>query len=171
MSNVNPDAGRGVTPALGPYFVVPVLASGLTIYYLVSTTGLIWEAKSTGIVIGTILLALCAAQIGRLSLRVVRGEGTLGFGELVADTLFNRQRLALLVLTALFIATLPWVGTSLGLFIILVISIRVMGVRDWRVLVAVGLITAAVVHLLLIYLLGSQLPEGVLKPFFSFIGI
>jgi hypothetical protein len=46
-----------------------------------------------------------------------------------------------------------------------------MGVKSWRVLVAVALITAAAVHGLLIYLLGSQLPQGFLKPFFASLGI
>jgi hypothetical protein len=170
MSNANPEAGRGTTPALGAYFIIPLLACALTVYYLISTVGLIWEAKSTGIVIGVLLLALCTAQIVRLGLKVARGEGTLGFGDLVEDNLFNRQRLALLVLSALFIAALPWIGTTVGLFLVIVASIWVMGVRNWRLLVTVAAGTAATVHFLLIYLLGSQLPQGVFKALFSFGG-
>ncbi len=170
MSNANPEAGRGPPPALGAYFIIPLLACGLTIYYLISTVGLIWEAKSTGIVIGVILLALCGAQIIRLGLKIARGEGTLGLGDLVENNLFNRQRLALLVLSALFIAALPLVGTTVGLFLVIVASIWVMGVRNWRVLVTTAAVTAATVHLLLIYLLGSQLPQGVFKNLFSFGG-
>jgi hypothetical protein len=171
MSDANPDAGRGPPPALGAYFIIPLLACGLTIYYLISTVGLIWEAKSTGIVIGVVLLALCGTQIIRLGLKIARGEGTLGLGDLVENSLFNRQRLALLVLSALFIAALPLIGTTVGLFLVIVASIRVMGVRDWRVLVATAAATAATVHLLLIYLLGSQLPQGVFKNLFSFGGM
>lgn len=170
MSNADPETGRGSIPALGAYFLIPLMACGLTAYYLVSTNGLIWEAKATGIVIGVVLLALCGAQILRLGLKIARGEGTFGFGDLVEDTLFNRQRFALLILSALFIATLPWIGTTVGLFLLIVASVRLMGVRDWRVLVAVAAITAATVHFLLIYLLGSQLPQGVFKPLFSFGG-
>jgi hypothetical protein len=171
MSSADPEAGRGPIPALGAYFLIPLMACGLTAYYLVSTIGLIWEAKATGIFIGVILIGLCIAQFVRLGLMVARGEGTLGFGDLVENTLFNRQRLALLVLTAAFIILLPWVGTTAGLFLLIVASVRLMGVRDWRVLVAVAAITAATVHFLLIYLLGSQLPQGVFKTVFSLIGI
>lgn len=167
MTNANPDAGRGPIPALGAYFIIPLLGCGLTIYYLVSTASLIWEARATGTVIGVVLLALCAAQFVRLGLQIVRGEGNLGLGDLVENTLFNRQRLALLVFTAVFIILLPWIGTTAGLFVLIVASIRLMGVRDWRVLVAVAALTAATVHFLLIYLLGSQLPQGVFKHLFS----
>jgi hypothetical protein len=67
--------------------------------------------------------------------------------------------------------TLPWIGTTAGLFILIMASIRVMGVREWRVLVVVAATTAATVHFLLIYLLGSQLPQGVFKGMFSAVGI
>ena len=171
MSNANPEAGRGTVPALGAYFIIPLLACGLTIYFLISTAGLIWEARSTGTFIGVILLGLCAAQIIRLGLKVARGEATLGFGELAENNFYNRLRLGLLVLVIAFVALLPVIGTTLGLFLVLIAMVRLMGVRDWRVLVAVALITAATVHVLLIYLLGSQLPQGFLKPVFSSLGI
>lgn len=167
MSNADPEAGRGSIPALGAYFLIPLMACGLTAYYLVSTIGLIWEAKATGIFIGGILLVLCAMQFVRLGLKVARGEGTLGFGDLFEDNLFNRQRLALLALTTIFVVSLPWIGTTAGLFLLIMATIRVMGVRKWRVLIAVAAITAATVHFLLIYLLGSQLPQGVFKKLLS----
>lgn len=171
MSNVNPDTGRGSVPALGAYFIIPLLACALTIYYLVSTVDLIWEAKSTGIFIGGVLLVLCITQFVRLGLQVFRGEATLGLGDLVEKSLYNRMRLGLLVLATAFVALLPVLGTTLGLFLVLIAMIRLMGVTNWRVLVTVAFVTAAIVHGLLIYLLESQLPQGLLKPFFSSLGI
>jgi hypothetical protein len=171
MSDANPDAGRGTVPALGAYFIIPVLACALTAYFLISTAGLIWEARSTGTFIGVILLGLCAAQFIRLGLKVARGEATLGLGELAENSYYNRLRLGLLLLAASFVALLPVLGTTLGLFLVLIAMVRLMGVRDWRVLVATALITATAVHGLLIYLLGSQLPQGFLKPVFSSLGI
>jgi len=161
------EAERGSKTALGAYFIIPLLACGLTIYYLVSTLDLVWEAKATGFFVGGILVALCAAQFVRLGLRVVQGEGNLSLGDLADNNLFNRQRLALLALVVTFVVTLQWVGTTLGLFIVLVACMWVMGVRSLRVLVSVALTTAAVVHLLLIQLVGSQLPQGVFKGLFS----
>ncbi|HET7681740.1 MAG TPA: hypothetical protein VFK79_16585 [Xanthobacteraceae bacterium] len=170
MSHADPEAGRGIKPALGAHFIIPLLACGLTVYFLVSTWNLIWEARSTGTFIGVILLGLCIAQFVRLGLKVARGEATLGFGDLVEDTLYNRQRLALLALTALFIAALPLLGTTVGLFLVLIAMTRLMGVRDWRVLVAMALLAATTVHLLLIYALGSKLPQGLFKSLLPFSG-
>jgi hypothetical protein len=163
------DAERGAKPALGGHLIIPILACGLTIYYVVSTTGLVWEARSTGLFIGAILLSLCVLQFVRFGIRFARNEVSFGLGELVADTPLNRQRLYLLLLMVAFIVTLPWVGTTLGLFLVLIASMWVMGVRQPRVLLAVAFTTAAVVHLLLIWMLGSQLPQGILKGFISFV--
>lgn len=170
MSHADPEAGRGIKPALGAYFIIPLLACGLTLYFLLSTWNLIWEARSTGTFIGVILLGLCIAQFLRLGLKVARGEANLGFGDLVEDTLANRQRLALLVLTGIFIAALPLTGTTVGLFLVIIAMTRLMGVRDWRVLVALALSAAATVHVLLIYALGSKLPQGLFKSLLPFSG-
>lgn len=163
------DAERG-KPALGPYFIIPLLASALTFYYFESTGDLVWEAKATGLFIGGILLALCITQFVRLTLRVMRGEGSLSFGELIENTTFNRQRLALIVLVGIFIASLDYLGTNLGLFLVLVACMWLMGVRDLKVNVSVALATSAVVYFLLIYLVGSQLPQGIFKHVFALAG-
>lgn len=167
MTDANPDAGRGTVPALGAYFIIPILASLLTIYFLVSTAGLIWEARSNGTFIGVILLALCAAQIVRLGLQVARGEATLGLGEIVDDTQFNRQRLWLLIAMVAFVAGLPLIGTTVGLFIVMQVTMWLMGVRRWTSLLTVAVLAAASVHILLIVALGSQLPQGVFAPIFA----
>jgi hypothetical protein len=145
---------------LGADLIIPALACGLTAYFLITTFDLAWEAKVTGTFIGTVLLALCVTHFARVGLRIASGRGSLSFGELLADSLFNRQRLALVVFAVLFIASIQWLGTTLGLFLLLVASMSVMGVRSMRVLFAVASLTAAVVYVLLIYLLGSRLPQG-----------
>jgi hypothetical protein len=156
------EGGPGQEP-LGADFIIPCLASALTAYFLITTLDLAWEAKVTGTFIGAVLLALCVTHFARLGLRIASHRGSLGLGGLISDSLFNRQRLALLVLAILFIASIQWVGTTLGLFLLLVASMRVMGVRSPRVVFGVALLTAAVVYLLLIYLLGSRLPHGVIE--------
>ncbi|MFM9469933.1 hypothetical protein ACKI1K_45620, partial [Streptomyces scabiei] len=59
-----------------------------------------------------------------------------------------------------FIAALPWTGTTLGLFLVLIASMRVLGVTSIRTLVVVAGVTAATVYVLLIYLVSSRLPQG-----------
>jgi hypothetical protein len=120
----------------------------------------VWEAKATGLVVGVVLVALCAAHVVRLGVRIATGAGGLGLGDLVANDAFNRQRLALIVLAAVFVATIHWVGTTLGLLLLLIGSMWVMGVRSVRALIGVALTTTAVVYVLLIHLLNSRLPRG-----------
>lgn len=162
MSNPELEPEPGPRPALGADFIIPALACCLTAYYLVSTVDLVWEAKATGIVVGLVLIALCVAQFARLGLAIAAGSGSLRLGDLITNNLFNRQRLALLVLVILFIATIQWVGTTLGLFLLLIGSMRLLGVRRIRTLVGIAFTTAALVHLALITLLDSRLPQGVL---------
>jgi hypothetical protein len=171
MTSVSPETERGEKPALGGYFIIPLLASALTIYFLVSTLGLVWEARSTGTFIGIFLLLLCGLQFFRLGMKVARGEASLGLGELVEDNFFNRQRLWLLVLMTAFVLLLPVIGTTVGLFLVMIAMMRVTGVTSLKVLILVAACTSASVHALLIYALGSQLPQGVFKPLFSAIGI
>jgi hypothetical protein len=91
---------------------------------------------------------------------IAHGYGTFGLGDLVEASTFNLQRFGLVALVAVFVATLQWVGTTLGLFLLLIGSMLVMGVRSVRTLLAVAGVTTAVVYLLLIYLLNSRLPRG-----------
>jgi hypothetical protein len=165
----SPDQNQpGAAPEpLGADFIIPVLACSLTAYYFVTTVDLAWEAKATGLFIGTVLAALCVAHFLRLGLRIASGRGSFAIGELTANDLFNRQRLGLLVLVVLFVATIHWVGTTLGLFLLLVGSMLVMGVRRFRTLFGVAFTSAAVVYVLLIYLLNSKLPKGPIEHLLS----
>ena len=149
--------------ALGADLVIPLIGSSLAIYYLLQTAELDWEAKSAGLFVGTVLLALCAIQLARTLVAVVRGQATLGPGELIANTQHNRQRLALMILVALFIATITWTGTTLGLFLLLIASMWVMGVRQPGKLLGVAFCTSAVVYIMLIYLLDTRLPRGIVE--------
>jgi hypothetical protein len=161
----NPDSGtpepRG-RAALGADFIIPALAVGLTVYYLVSTVDLIWEARATGTVIGLALLALCVAQCARLGLRIASGRGSFSLGDLLRNDEFNRQRFGLAAMVTLYVVTIYWIGATVGLFFLLIGCMWLLGVRNVRTLIGVALLSAAIVHLALITLLGSKLPRGVI---------
>jgi Tripartite tricarboxylate transporter TctB family len=154
------DAGAARV-GLAAELIIPALGCLLTGYYLVSTSGLSWEAKATGTVVGVVLLALCAVHLARVLLRAAHGAGRFDFGDLFADTPFNRQRLQLLVLTLAFIVGARWIGTTLGLFLVVIAGMWVLGVRNWRQLVTISAITSATVYFLLIWLLNTRLPRGI----------
>jgi hypothetical protein len=162
---------EGLSGPLGADFIIPVLALALIAYYSATTLSLTWEAKVTGVFIGAVLAPLCILHIVRMSLAISRRQATAGFGDLFSDSAFNRQRLGLVLLVALFIATIEWVGTATGLFLLLVGCMLLMGVRSPRTLLGVAGTTAAVVYVLLIYLLNSRLPQGPLETLLgSFLG-
>ena len=152
-----------VAGPLGADFIIPVLSVALIAYYSATTVGLYWEAKVTGVVIGAILAPLCIVHMVRMVVAISRGQGTSGLGDLISNTPFNRQRLGLIALMATFIAAIEWVGTTLGLFLLLVGCMLLMGVRSVRALVGVALATTAVVYLLLMVFLNSRLPQGVVE--------
>jgi hypothetical protein len=161
MSEPIRDAGEPAKrSALGADLIIPLLAAALAVYFLVNTARLVWEARANGTVIGVVLLILVAAQFIKIGRKVRDGRATLGFGNLVERSPAQAQRLGLLIVMSVFIATIPWVGTTLGLFLTMLSSMRILGVRDPRTLFAVAFAVAAVVYLLFIVLLQSRLPVG-----------
>ena len=158
----NPDESRraDTREPLAADFIIPLMACGLAGYYLATTTDLVWEARAAGVAVGVPLIAMSVFHMGRTLYRIVQGSGSFSGGEMFANTLFNRQRLALIALIALFIAALPWTGTTLGLFLVLIAGMWTLGVRSIRQLLGIAATTAAVVYVLLIYLVSSRLPQG-----------
>lgn len=152
---------------LGADLIIPLLAAGLTIYFLVNTAGLVWEARANGTVIGVALLFLVAVHFVRVALAVRRRQGSLGFGSLVETSIVQAQRVGLIAVVALFIAALPWIGTTLALFLAMLASMLILGVRDPRALIGISLAVAAAVYVLFIVLLQSRLPVG---PFEALLG-
>jgi hypothetical protein len=168
MSEPNHETrGQERRPALGADLIIPILAAGLTIYFLVNTAGLVWEARANGTVIGIALLILIAAQLLKIGRDVIQARGSLSLGRLVERSPEQAQRLGLLLIMTVFIATIPWVGTTLGLFLAMLTSMAVLGVRDWRALLGVSFAVATVVYLLFIVLLQSRLPVGPVEAFLA----
>lgn len=161
MTNPGPEFdGKERRPALGADLIIPILALAFTIYFLATTTNLVWEARANGTVIGVALLVLVTVQFARVFLRLRAGEGTLGLGEMGRWSPAQGQRLSLLAILILFIATIPWLGTTLGLFFVMLASMYVLGVRRPGTLIGVAVAVSATVYLLFIALLRSRLPAG-----------
>lgn len=155
--------GREAPVPSGADVIIPVLAVGLALYFIGSTTDLTREARITGWMIGFVLIALCMGQFAVMAVRLRRGDITMRLGEIVANNRFNRQRLALVALLVLFIATIGWVGTTPGLFLTVFGGLWVMGVRKPAQLLGIAGGTAATVFVVFILLLGSRLPRGAVE--------
>jgi len=146
--------------ALGADLVVPALAAAFALYFFVSTTDLVWEAKANGVVIGTALLVLVALQVARVAWQWRRGEGGMGFAPLVEPREYLGRRLGLVALTAAFIALMPWLGLTLSLWLGMVAALLILGVRRRGVLIWLPLITAACIYTLFIAVLDTEFPHG-----------
>jgi hypothetical protein len=146
--------------ALGADLVIPVLAAAFAAYFFFSTADLVWEAKANGVVIGTALVALVVLQVGRIVRQWRRGEGDLGFAPLLEPREHLGRRIGLVVLTAAFIALLPWLGLTLALWLGMLAALYLLGVRSRAVLLCLPLGTAACIYALFIAVLDTEFPRG-----------
>jgi hypothetical protein len=145
---------------LGADLVIPALALAFAVYFFFSIAELAWEAKANGVMIGAVLLALVAIQGTRIAMRIRRGEAGLGMSPLVQPAEALPKRVGLVLVTVAFIATLEWLGVTLGLYLALFASLWILGVRSRRALALVPLGVAAAVYLLFVALLQSDIPHG-----------
>ena len=97
MSEQKSGAEEGPKAALGADLIIPVLAAAFTVYFLVTSSDLVWEARANGTVIGIALLVLIAVQIFRIATLRAQGEGDLSFGEFGQMSDAHWQRLGILL--------------------------------------------------------------------------
>lgn len=152
---------------LGADLVIPLLALGFAVYFFFSIHDLAWEAKANGVIIGSALVVLVAIQLVRIGLEVARGAGTLRADVLWQPREVLVKRLALVAITIVFIATLKWLGLTLGLLAGMLAALWMMGVRRPRVLLGVSFTVAASAYLLFMVLLETRFPRGPLERLLS----
>jgi hypothetical protein len=145
---------------LGADLVIPGLALAFAAYFFFSIADLAWEAKANGVVIGAILVILVLVQVCRIGSTIVRGEAGFGMQALLNPRDALRKRIGMVLITLAFIATLQWLGVTLGILLALAASLWIMGVRSRMALVIVPLAIAAAMYLLFVALLQTDIPHG-----------
>jgi hypothetical protein len=155
-----------VRKPLGADLVIPALALGFAAYFFVSIVDLAWEAKANGMVIGGILVALIIIQVARTGIAVAKRRAGLGLNALWEPREALGKRVGMVVITVFFIATLKWLGVTLGLLLALFAALWIMGARG-KMLAIVPPIVAAAVYLLFVYLLKSDIPHGPIERLLS----
>jgi len=146
--------------AAGADLVIPALALGFAAYFLLTTADLEWEAKANGVIIGSLLVLLIAVQLVRTGIALARGRASASFAPLFQPAEALRKRVGMLAITIAFVATVPWLGLGLGLFIALAAGFTVMGVTGRKRIVLVSFAVAAACTLLFTVALDSGLPRG-----------
>ena len=147
-------------PSHGADLVIPGIALAFAAYFFFSIADLAWEAKANGVVIGAVLVVLSLVQVARIGLRVYRGEGGLRMNALIEPLDALPKRAGLVLITIAFIATMHWLGVTLGLMLALAASLWLLGVRSRRALVLVPLAVGAAVYLMFVVALQSDIPHG-----------
>lgn len=151
---------------LGADLVIPALALGFAAYFFVSIADLAWEAKANGVVIGSILVGLIALQLMRIGAEVGKRRAGLGFSPLWEPRDALVKRVGMVLITIAFIATLNWLGLTLGLLLALFGALWIMGARG-RTLAIVPLAVALAAYLLFVVLLQSDIPHGPIERLLS----
>jgi hypothetical protein len=156
----DPSSRPGSKLSLGADLVIPGLAVALAVYFFSTIQDLPWEATANAYAIGAILLFLVSLFVIRIALSVYRGEATLGFDKLNDRPSAQWKRLGILVSIGGFIAFLPWLGFTPSLFLGMLVSMLVMGVREPKSLLGTAFGVAACCYLMFIALLDSNFPHG-----------
>ena len=146
--------------AAGADLVIPLLALAFAAYFFVSIQGLAWEAKANGVIIGSLLVGLVVVQLARIAFALARGRATLSTAPLWSPREALPKRLGMVAVTIAFIATLKWLGLTLGLFLGMAAALWVMGVRRPARILAISLAVALIAYLLFILVLDSSFPHG-----------
>ena len=153
-------------PALagaGADLVIPLLALAFAAYFFFSIHDLVWEAKANGVIIGSLLVALIAAQLVRSGLAIARGHADWRFDALWQPREALGKRLGMVGVTVAFIATIPWLGLTLGLLLGMLAGLWAMGVRKPALLACISVAVAAAAYGLFIAALDSAFPRGPLE--------
>jgi hypothetical protein len=145
---------------VGADWVLPALAVAFAIYFLVSVDELAWEAKATGVLVSVALLALIFLLALREAVKLARGGARISFAVLIGKRIVAWERVAILLLCAVFIALIPWLGLTLGLFLLSGALMFALRAGSWRKIVLASGTISVTAYLLFIVLLNSRLPRG-----------
>lgn len=145
---------------LGADLIIPALALAFAAYFFVSIEDLAWEAKANGTLIGSALVVLIVVQLVRVGLQVLGGAANLGLDRLLLPREALAKRIGMAALTALFIASMQWLGLTLALFLATAAALVLMGVRKRAHLFWIPFCLAAVAYVMFVAILDSQFPRG-----------
>jgi hypothetical protein len=91
---------------------------------------------------------------------VTKRRATLGTGPIWTPREVLGKRIGMVAVTIAFVATLKWMGLTLGLLVWMAVALRIMGVRKPLRVAAISFAVAASAYLLFILALDSQFPHG-----------
>ncbi len=122
MSSQDPSSSRQI----GGELVIPLIAVAFTAYFFSTIWNSPWTARVSAFLVGGILLFVCAIFFVRCAVWLRRGEGTLGFANLVSMDDIRTGRIGLFVVTIAYVAFIDRLGFTLTTFLFLALSMLIL---------------------------------------------
>jgi hypothetical protein len=160
MADHSPSRDAGPQP-IGGQLIIPIAAIVFTLYYFWTILDAPWTAQVSAFFVGSVLLLLCIAFLVKQAFAVRHGRATLGLGELVSRADIRSGRLAIFVLTILYIYVIEWTGFAITTFVFLFLSIAILtrGRRLGRAALVSFLMVIAG-YLLFVVAFNVRIPHG-----------
>lgn len=146
---------------IGAELIIPILAIAFTLYYFTTILGTPWTAQVSAFFVGSGLLVLAVAFVGKQVYERQRGRVTFGLGDLFTHADLTSGRAAIFVLTLLYIYLIQWGGFTITTFFFLFLSIAILNrFRRLGRAALVSLIMVLAGYLLFIVAFEVRFPRG-----------
>ena len=142
----------------------PLLAAGYSTFSL-------WEhftkeyrdlTVNYGLMVNVPVLVLAAIAIARfLFVEGALEERSSFEGEPTSTGVTQPYKpIGLIVLSALLVVTIDWVGYLIGFFALIVLALYIMGIRRHVLIFSMAIVTTIIIHFIFVQILQLQLPPG-----------
>lgn len=111
---------------LGGELIIPGMAIAFTLYYFSTIWNSPWTAQVSAFTVGGVLLIVCAIFVVRCVVWLRRGQGELGFGNIVGIDDLRTGRIWLFGATLGFCLLIEPLGFTLAAFIFLSVSMLIL---------------------------------------------
>ena len=147
--------------SIGAQLIIPIAAIAFTIYYFTTIIDSPWTAQVSAFFVGTLLLVLCIAYVGKAIYDRARGRVTFGLGDLFTHADLTSGRAAIFVLTILYMYVIQWGGFTITTFFYLFLSIAILNrARRLGLASLVSFIMVTAGYLLFIVAFDTRFPRG-----------
>ena len=146
---------------LGGEMVIPVMAVAFTLYYFSTIWNSPWTAQVSAFLVGGILLLVCGIFLLRCVIWFARGEGTLGFSNLINMDDIRTGRIGLIAATVGFCVFIERLGFTLSTFLFLLVSMTVLAKgRRFGLIVLISALIALIGWAVFILAFDTRFPRG-----------
>ena len=146
---------------LGGEMVIPGLAIAFTLYYFSTIWNSPWTAQVSAFLVGSILLLVCAIFLVRCGIWLARGEGSLGFANLISMNDIRTGRIGLIAATVGFCVFIERLGFTLATFLFLLVSMTILAKgRRFGLILVLSALISLVGWAVFIWAFDTRFPRG-----------